>query len=538
MATRMNSLSAIEAEHVGEGDPEEDDWEREMPWNQDENSDTQHAVSPNLTRTHNSSSASPLNGPTSPIYTPPQTQSPPPASSGANVRRHHSLTYGPAGGGASKLSRTLTATANKRSGGPAQNAAPGVLALGVPPPPPRDTSPSMYEEDDEGSVPSSPVARAIGWGDGRGSSSNQQHSSGLPKGNNWRESTIDDVQRALGALEMQSSGSNHSIGGGRGPSGSITSIGRPVGSPSTTTPPHYMQSPNLSGAPRGAPQHGSYFPPSSYTPPTAAIVHQRTPGGTAGGYGRRASSPGAAPGSGISPADRRETATTSSGYNTPGGPPSRSNSMPAWDIPSSVGRPRGDSSASGASIGFAGLSNNSTGSSSGAQSNQSQQPNPSSAFGTYAGAYASNGAAPGTYDPNAASSTMMMPSLPYDSMVGLNAAGGSVDVYGNTYGGVYGGLAPQQQTPQQQHLSMGTPRPAHVQMTPMAGNAQLSGGGLPTPGPLDSPEIKALITAKGYNPHTIGTQPKNVCDLRLNLCLTHGRVSQSRYHTAGAILCD
>src|ERR1700733_600075 len=140
MATRMNSLSAIEAEHVGEGGQDEEDWEKEMPWNRDESSDSQQLGSSNVARIHPSSSASSLNGPNSPLYTPPQAQSPPPAASGANVRRHQSLTYGPATGGASKLSRTLTATANKRGGGPAQNAAPGVLALGVPMPDPREAS--------------------------------------------------------------------------------------------------------------------------------------------------------------------------------------------------------------------------------------------------------------------------------------------------------------------------------------------------------------------------------------------------------------
>lgn len=507
MATRMNSLSAIEAEHVGEAGQEEDDWEKEMPWNRDEGSDTQHLSSPNVTRIHTSSSVSSLNGPTSPIYTPPQTQSPPPASSGANVRRHTSLTYGPATGGASKLSRTLTATANKR-GGPAQNAAPGVLALGVPPPPPREVSPIMHEEDDEGSLPSSPVARAIGLGDGRASSSNQQHASGLPTGNDWRESTIDDVQRAFGALEMQTSSSNHSIGGGRGPSGSISSIGRPMGSPSASTPPRYVQSPKLSGTPRGAPQHGSYFPPSSYTSSSAAVVSQRATGAPSGGYGRRASSPGVAPGTGIPRADRREP-VTSGGYNS-GGPPSRSNSMPAWDIPSAVGRPRGDSSASGGSIGFAGLNNNNAGGSGVQNNNHSQQPNSNPSFGTYSDAYLNSGA--GTYDPNTAQSTMMMPNSPYGGVVGLAAAGGPVDVYGNTYGGVYGGLAPQQHTSPQQHLSMPTPRPTHIQMTPMASNTQLSGNGMPTPGPLDSPEIRTLVAGKGYNPPNIDTQPKNVCD--------------------------
>lgn len=509
MATRMNSLSAIEAEHVGEGGQEEDDWEKEMPWNRDEGSDTQQLGSSNVARIHPSSSVSSLNGPNSPIYTPPQAQSPPPATGGANVRRHQSLTYGPATGGASKLSRTLTATANKRGGGPAQNAAPGVLALGVPTPDPRETSPEVHEEDDEGSVPSSPVARAIGWGDRRSSSSNQQH--GRPTGNDWRESTIDDVQRAIGALEMQSSNSNHSIGS-RGPSGSISSIGRPMGSPSASTPPRYMQSPNLSGPPRSASQHGSYFPPSSYMSPTAATVSQRATGGAVGGYARRASSPGVAPGSGIPLADRREAAANAGGgYSNPGGPPSRSNSMPTWDIPSSVGRPRGDSAASGGSIGFASLNNNNTGGSSGAQSsNHSQQSNPNSAFSPYSGAYVNN-SVPGTYDPNTTSSAIMMPGSPYGGVVGLAAANGPMDMYGNTYGGVYGGLAPQSQTSQQQQqqLSMATPRPAHIQMT--TSNSQLSGGGLPTPGPLDSPEIKAIMAAKGYNPHTIDTQPKNVC---------------------------
>lgn len=475
-----------------------------MPWNRDEGSEAQLASSPEqgrpaLTRNHTSSSVS---GPMSPTYTPPQNHSPPPPTSGANVRRHQSLTYGPATGGA-KLSRNLTATAGgKRGAGPIPNGA-GALALGVPPPPPRAPSPSMHEEDDEGSVPSSPVARAIGWGDVRTNTSHQQHASGLPA-NEWRgDSQIDEIQRALGALEMQTSSSNASIGGGRGQSGSIS---RPIGSPSIPgTPPRYVNSPNQSGPTRAAQQqHSSYFPPgppSAYTSATSAAVRGASGGGTSG-YGRRASSPGIAPGSAIGSVDRRDSATnTGGGYGNPGGPPSRSNSMPvpAWDnVPLGSGRPRGDSSASGASVGYASVNSGNT------ANQNSQASNPNTNFSAYSAIYG-NSAPSAAYDPNVP--PMMIPGSPYGGMANMNA-GGPMDIY-SAYG-AYGGLAPQQQTPQQHLQSLATPRAAPVQMTPLAGNAPLSpptGG----PGSLDSPEIQALAAAKGYNPTSIDIHPVNVC---------------------------
>lgn len=539
MATRVNSLSAIEAEHIGEGEVDEEDWEKDIPWNRDGSQEGHLAGSPehnrpNLARTHTSSSMSSVNSPISPIYSQPQAQAqapPPPSSSsgGANVRRHQSLTYGPATGGASKLSRTLTASGANKRGGPAHHAAPGVLALGVPPPPPRETSPIMYEEDDEASVPSSPVTRAVGWGGS--SSGNHQHSSGLPSTtNDWRESTLDDVQRALGALEMQSSNSNQSVGTGR----PLQSIGRSLGSPSSLTPPHYIQSPNQSGPTRTAQQqHSSYFPQASAPPPssfpasTSASVNHRAAGGNSSGYGRRASSPGIAPGSGasISLMDRRDSATSSGGgYNNPGAPPSRSNSMPAWDVPTAVvtnaGRPRGDSAASGTSVGaYSNNNNTGTNHNSGTSSQSSStnlNMNPNSSFSPYPGMYNSS-VGGGGYDPNStagAAAAILMPGSPYGGMVNNLGLNGPLDMYGGggAYGGMYGGMAPQQQTPQQHMQNLATPRAAPVQMTPLATNSQLPGGGtpMPAPGAINGPEVQGLLAAKGYNPTSIDTQPKNV----------------------------
>lgn len=538
MATRVNSLSAIEAEHIGEDEADEEEWEKHIPWNRDGSPEAQHAGSPeqnrpNLTRTHTSSSVSSVNGPISPIYGQSQVQPPPPqgsSSGGANVRRHQSLTYGPGAGGASKLSRTLTASGANKRGGPAHHAAPGVLALGVPPPPPRETSPITHEEDNEGSVPSSPVTRAVGWGDPRGPQ--QQYSSGVPSSSNdWRESTLDDVQRALGALEMQTSNSNQSVGAGR------PAIGRPLGSPSTTTPPRYLQSPNQSGPARAAQQqHSSYFAPAPAPPPSSYTqsINQRASGGGSSGYNRRASSPGIAPGSGggISHMDRRDSVNSGgSGYNSPGIPPSRSNSMPAWDIPTSVGRPRGDSTASGTSVGgySSGNNNNAVGQANNNHNNSySANPNansnPNAAFASYSGLYGNPNSSMGGggYDPNMNASTaaaILMPGSPYSGMMNLNINPG-LDMYGTgtgPYGGAYGGMSPQQQqqqqqTPQQHMQNLATPRAAPVQMTPMASNNPLPGGGVPMPPPstIDSAEVQSLIATKGYNPPAIDIQPKNV----------------------------
>ena len=148
-------------------------------------------------------------------FTPPRPDSPPPPSAGANVRRHQSLTYGAANSGTtSKLVRTATGT---RRVGRAQE------ALGL------HRTASPVEDGDEDSAPSSPVARAV-WGDGGGYSS--------PSKNVWKEDLIDEVSKALDALDMHSSESRHSDR-----TGSQYQLGytRSSGTPPSSTPPRIGQ---------------------------------------------------------------------------------------------------------------------------------------------------------------------------------------------------------------------------------------------------------------------------------------------------------
>ncbi|KAF8323374.1 YTH-domain-containing protein [Clavulina sp. PMI_390] len=498
VGNRVNSLSAIEAEGIGEEGVEEEDWEKDIPWNREASPEAQGADQhrPVLGRTHTSSSVSSANAPNSNVYSQPpiDASAAAEASSGANVRRHQSLTYGQATGSGAKLSRALTASgANKRTG-PSNQAAPGVLALGVPAPPPREPTPVMHEED-ETSVPSSPVMRgAPAWIDQRGLTSSN--------------STVDDVTRALSALEMKTSNSNQSIGSGR--AGPIGPAARALGSPSATTPPRYLQSPNPGSPLRTTqPPGNSYFPagnqpPSSYNQPPA-VTNPRLNAG----YGRRASSPGVAPGVGNvgSPGlGRRESVPALANEYTNPGTPSRSNSMPVWDVPgvvpAAVNRPRNDSVAS---VGAAAYSSH-------APVNDLDVPrvSPPTSLDTnvnfpgYSNMYQNQGG----YDPAAAQASMLMPNSPYGGME-TNLVPPNVPGLGGAAG--YSAYAAwrSQLTPQQQQ-SLTTPRPmGSAQMSPQASREPQSVVFAAPPATIDSPEVKSLEQSKGYNPTNIDIRPPN-----------------------------
>ena len=517
MATRVNSLSAIEAEHVGEGEAEEDDWERDIPWHRGESpeammsaSPESSAIRPPMGRTHTSSSVSSL---ASPMTTQPQqnysnTQAQVSASGGANVRRHQSLTYGQhsnATGGA-KLTRNVTATGGRRraNGGEA-----GALALGVEPPVPRPADPSWaHNEDDEASVPSSPIMRAIGWGSG------QQHTpTSASGGGEWNGRELDAVTSALGALEMQNSNSHPPLG--RGPSNSFSSgtIGRPaagsMSSPSVpSTPPPLRYPPSASNNGRGGGPGSSYFPP-----PSSFNNLARGPPSASSGYGRRASSPGISPGgAGLPPPpapDRRDSSSTV-GYAGTVTAPSRANSLPGWETtapaPKPLGRPRGDSSTSatggnGNNNGFA------------PQTPSSENPSSTtSSAGGYPQYYGNAGGLNGAFDASAG--------------LGVNGAYAM---------GFYAGYPQQQQQYQQQY----SPQPPQQPYLPTPTSAQgrpfdrLTSNGVASPGSddrdqqqlggtpninvqtgvsslLGDNQMRTLSAEKGYNPRAFNTRPPNV----------------------------
>ncbi|KAF9520057.1 hypothetical protein BS47DRAFT_922535 [Hydnum rufescens UP504] len=232
MANRVNSLSAITAEHGGEGEGEDEDWEQEIPWNQEDaaaerpSSPPSNASNSGVPTAHRNQ---PLGSPLSPMFTSPHIPSPPPAS-GVNVRRHQSLTYGAASsvGGASKLART--STGGRRTGGRL-----GALALGVVPPMPRTSSSvedeeeeeeeeEEFEQEQEDSTPPSPIARAV-WGDSRAG-----YGASPPLNQEWRD-PVDEIQRALGTLEMQAPGTSRGV------------LHKNLVPPVSPTPPRFSSSP-------------------------------------------------------------------------------------------------------------------------------------------------------------------------------------------------------------------------------------------------------------------------------------------------------
>lgn len=216
VGSRVNSLSAITAEHVEEA-ADDEDWEQEIPWNRGDEEQarnppiaTAHVTRPVVQRGQTMHGLSP--SPISSAFTPPHPNSPPPPSAGANIRRHQSLTYGTAN--SNPAPRLVRAVTGSRRVGRAQEA----LAL------PRTASP--VEDGDEDSTPSSPVARAV-WGDTSGGYNS-------PSKNMWKEDLVDDVSKALDALEMQTSdrtGSQYQLG-----------YNRSLDTPPSSTPPRLGQS--------------------------------------------------------------------------------------------------------------------------------------------------------------------------------------------------------------------------------------------------------------------------------------------------------
>ena len=141
-----------------------------------------------------------MNAPVSAPFTtnPPSVPSPPPAASG--VRRHVSLTYGAAVGGQRKNSAGL-----KRSGTLQANA---THAQQTPPPP--ETAEQLESEIDP-EDPSFYQEEYLRQQQQQYSNTNPNISSPWPSNNDWRSgyggngnAAIDDVQRALSALEIAS----------------------------------------------------------------------------------------------------------------------------------------------------------------------------------------------------------------------------------------------------------------------------------------------------------------------------------------------
>lgn len=133
--------------------------------------------------------------------------SPPPAGSG--VRRHVSLTYGAQGAGGT---RPKVAQSGLRRSGTLQTPMP------VHPPPSEETiaaaeeeeyayeDPAAYEEDYYGNPyggPASPAGRASPWSANSGNNEWRAQ-----PGSNVGNSAIDDVQRALTALELSNNANN------------------------------------------------------------------------------------------------------------------------------------------------------------------------------------------------------------------------------------------------------------------------------------------------------------------------------------------
>ncbi|KAH8117041.1 YTH-domain-containing protein [Phellopilus nigrolimitatus] len=205
----MNSLTAIAAEHGHEG--EDEDWESDMKsWNSDERLSAHE-----LAQYHVDSQSGSSHGhsPLSPSF-PPNIPSPPPAE--ANVRRHQSLTYGAAGGVRRmavnlRRSGTLQAQVERPHNAPAT------------PPSPLDNEEDYQEEYPQneedyqytlrqqqqqqnayvqgtGHYTPTSVGRNSPWS--MTSNNEWKYTPGMGGNGNNGGSSIDDVQRALSALEI------------------------------------------------------------------------------------------------------------------------------------------------------------------------------------------------------------------------------------------------------------------------------------------------------------------------------------------------
>ncbi|KAF8517600.1 YTH-domain-containing protein [Hysterangium stoloniferum] len=207
----LNSLSAIQAEHGIDGEAEEE-WEAEMRGLRE--AEEEQAV--------DASQPQSADRPRSPSFGHTDTPSPPPVSAGMGVRRHQSLTYGAAQSKGAGLKRSGTLAGPK----PRRNNTIGlgdtVAGLAGPESPnPPDVEENFVEEgyEDEEYFDQQPAATQQSQGQSfPGSPWN-------PPTNEWRapnvigspnagygnhmqsNSGIDDVQRALSALELSSSGS-------------------------------------------------------------------------------------------------------------------------------------------------------------------------------------------------------------------------------------------------------------------------------------------------------------------------------------------
>lgn len=196
---KLNSLSAI-AGHEGD----EEDWERDISTYRNDSQSTEvpeHISGP--------SPLSPsIGGPASHV------PSPPPAESG--VRRHQSLTYG---GHGHQVRHQLSSSGLKRSG--TLQASSNIKHPAQPQPP----SPTNAEEDypypeedqyDEEAyypVAASPRTQQPPPGSGAYSNSPMRRASPWTQGNDWNAGTsaVDDVQRALSALELDNGGSQQQM---------------------------------------------------------------------------------------------------------------------------------------------------------------------------------------------------------------------------------------------------------------------------------------------------------------------------------------
>ena len=161
--------------------------------------------------------------PLSPVFAPANVPSPPPASSGAGVRRHQSLTYGAPHSGAAgvKRSGTLAGIKPRRNNtiGLGSDVTPGSAGPETPSPPEVEEN---FEEDLEeeeyyqqpmsgtqqlqaSGYTGSPIGKSPWNTPGREwRGANNQAFGGM----NGVPSTMDDVQRALSALELSSSGAS------------------------------------------------------------------------------------------------------------------------------------------------------------------------------------------------------------------------------------------------------------------------------------------------------------------------------------------
>lgn len=177
---------------------------------------------PNQRIVDSSSQSQASQSPLSPSFTPANVPSPPPASFGAGVRRHQSLTYGATHSGATGLKRSGTLAGVK----PRRN---NTIGLGgevnedsgdLESPSPPEVEENFVEEDAEEeeyfqqqmSIPSQTQAQSYSGG-GRspwGTPSSRDWPNTLGDTNTGFNanggSTMDDVQRALSALELSSSG--------------------------------------------------------------------------------------------------------------------------------------------------------------------------------------------------------------------------------------------------------------------------------------------------------------------------------------------